>query len=77
MAAKMTMTTKILIWMGAGLVLGSLINAFASDVELINDYFVMGLFHVMGSVYRLIENAGCAIGYFFTNLRGLWYRGYQ
>ena len=51
MAAKMTMTTKILIWMGAGLVLGSLINAFASDVELINDYFVMGLFHVMGSVF--------------------------
>ena len=45
MAEKMTMTTKILIWMAAGLVLGSLLNAFASDVQFINDYFVNGLFH--------------------------------
>jgi len=51
MAAKMTMTTKILIWMGAGLVLGSLLNAFASDVDFINDYFVMGLFHVVGALF--------------------------
>lgn len=51
MAKKMTMTTKILIWMGAGLVLGSMINAFASDVDFIQDYFVMGLFHVMGALF--------------------------
>jgi len=51
MAAKMTMTTKILIWMGAGLVLGSLLNVFASDVDFINDYFVMGLFHVVGALF--------------------------
>ena len=31
----MTTTTKILIWMAVGLVLGSLINAFASDVAFI------------------------------------------
>ena len=43
----MTMTTKILIWMVAGLVLGSLINAFASDVTFIQDYLVNGLFHVV------------------------------
>jgi Na+/H+-dicarboxylate symporter len=47
----MTMTTKILIWMVAGLVLGSLINAFASDVAIIQDYFVNGLFHVVGAMF--------------------------
>lgn len=47
----MKMTTKILIWMVAGLVLGSLINAFASDVAFIQDYFVNGLFYVMGAVF--------------------------
>ncbi|MCG8370464.1 MAG: dicarboxylate/amino acid:cation symporter, partial [Proteobacteria bacterium] len=47
----MTMTTKILIWMVAGLVLGSLINAFASDVAFIRDYFVNGLFHVAGAMF--------------------------
>ncbi len=47
----MTMTTKILIWMIAGLVLGSLINAFASDVAFIDKYFVNGLFHVVGAMF--------------------------
>lgn len=47
----MKMTTKILIWMLAGLVLGSLINAFAKDVEFIQDYFVHGVFHVLGSIF--------------------------
>ena len=45
------MTTKILIWMGAGLVLGSLINAFASDVKFVQDYFVNGIFHVLGAIF--------------------------
>ena len=47
----MTTTTKILIWMAAGLILGSLINAFASDVGFIQDYFVNGLFHVVGTMF--------------------------
>ncbi len=47
----MTMTTKILILMVAGLVTGSLINAFASDVAFIQDYFVNGLFHVVGAMF--------------------------
>ncbi len=47
----MTMTNKILIFMIAGLVLGSLINAFASDVTFIQDYFVNGLFHVVGAMF--------------------------
>jgi len=47
----MTMTTKILIWMAAGLMLGSLINAFGSDVAFIQDYFVNGLFHVVGAMF--------------------------
>ena len=47
----MTTTTKILIWMAAGLLLGSLINAFASDVGFIQDYFVNGLFHVVGAMF--------------------------
>ncbi|VAX10338.1 Proton/glutamate symporter @ Sodium/glutamate symporter [hydrothermal vent metagenome] len=51
MPQKMTMTTKILIWMVCGLVLGSLINAFASDVAFIQDYLVNGLFHVIGAMF--------------------------
>ncbi len=51
MSNKMNMTTKILIWMVAGLVLGSLINAFASDVAFIQTYFVNGLFHVTGEMF--------------------------
>ena len=47
----MTTTTKILIWMAAGLVLGSLINWLAEDVAFIQDYFVNGLFHVVGTMF--------------------------
>ena len=47
----MTTTTKILIWMAVGLMLGSLINAFASDVAFIQYYFVNGLFHVVGTMF--------------------------
>ncbi|MCF6355855.1 MAG: dicarboxylate/amino acid:cation symporter [Candidatus Polarisedimenticolaceae bacterium] len=51
MPQKMTTTTKILIWMVCGLVLGSLINAFASDVGFIQEYLVNGLFHVVGAMF--------------------------
>lgn len=47
----MSMTTKILIWMIAGLVLGSLINHFAQDNAFIQDYFVNGIFHIVGTVF--------------------------
>jgi len=48
---KMHMTTKILIWMVAGLVMGSLINTFAADVAWVQDYLVNGLFLVVGSMF--------------------------
>ena len=51
MKKKMHMTTKILIWMGAGLVTGSLINTFASEVAWVQDYLVNGLFHVIGAIF--------------------------
>lgn len=51
MSNKMTMTTKILIWMAAGLVVGSLINATMSEVEFVQTYLVGGLFHVIGAVF--------------------------
>jgi len=51
MEKKMHMTTKILIWMGAGLVVGSLINTFASNIAWVQDYLVNGLFHVMGAMF--------------------------
>lgn len=47
----MNMTTKILIWMVAGLVLGSLINNFSQDNAFIQDYLVNGIFHVIGAVF--------------------------
>ncbi|HEX22666.1 MAG TPA: dicarboxylate/amino acid:cation symporter [Chromatiales bacterium] len=51
MPQKMTVTTKILIWMVCGLILGSLINAFAADVAFVQDYLVNGLFHVIGAMF--------------------------
>ncbi len=45
------MTKTILIWMIAGLVVGSLINAFARDVAFVQDYLVDGLFHVVGALF--------------------------
>ncbi|MBL1353480.1 MAG: dicarboxylate/amino acid:cation symporter [Zetaproteobacteria bacterium] len=47
----MHMTTKILIWMVAGLVVGSVINTFASDIVWVQDYLVNGLFLVVGSMF--------------------------
>ncbi len=51
MKKKMHMTTKILIWMAAGLVTGSLINTFASETAWVQDYLVLGLFHVLGAMF--------------------------
>jgi len=45
------MTGRILMWMVGGLVLGSLINAFAADIAFIQDYLVNGLFHVLGGLF--------------------------
>lgn len=51
MPAKMNMTTKIMVWMAAGLILGSLINAFMGQVSWVQEYLVNGLFHVMGAIF--------------------------
>lgn len=51
MSNKMTMTTKILIWMAAGLVVGSLINATLADNNFVQTYLVDGLFHVVGALF--------------------------
>lgn len=47
----MSMTTRIVIWMVFGLVIGSLIKAFASDVAFIQEYLVNGVFHIVGSIF--------------------------
>lgn len=51
---KMTLTTKILIAMGVALVLGSLINAFAPDNEIIKTYFTNGLFLIGGKMFVVL-----------------------
>ena len=51
MSKKMSMTTKIMVYMGFGLVVGSFINAFASDIAFVQDYLVNGLFHVVGALF--------------------------
>ena len=48
---KMSITNKILIGMAFGLVLGSLLNVFASDNELVQIYLVQGLFHAVGKMF--------------------------
>lgn len=47
----MSITTKILIAMGIGLILGSLINVFFSEVAFVQTYLVNGLFHVVGAAF--------------------------
>ncbi|TXL06373.1 dicarboxylate/amino acid:cation symporter, partial [Methylococcaceae bacterium CS1] len=51
MTKKTSLTNKILIAMGLGLILGSLINIFTPDQAIIQTYFVNGLFHVIGSAF--------------------------
>ena len=51
MLKKMSITTKILIAMGIGLILGSLINVFFSEVAFVQTYLVKGLFHVVGAAF--------------------------
>lgn len=48
---KMSVTTKIIIAMCIGLVVGSLINAFAYDIAFVQTYLVNGLFHVVGKAF--------------------------
>ena len=47
----MSITSKILIAMAIGLVVGSLINSFAIEIAFIQTYIVKGLFHVIGSMF--------------------------
>ena len=49
MLQKTSVTTKIMIAMALGLVVGSLINRFAADIDFVQNYLVNGLFHVVGS----------------------------
>ena len=51
MNKKMSITTKILIAMAIGLITGSVINAFASDINFVQTYLVNGLFHVVGAAF--------------------------
>jgi len=45
------MTTKKLLWMAAGLVLGSIINTFMAETAWVQHYLVNGLFHVVGATF--------------------------
>ncbi|MDO9425088.1 MAG: dicarboxylate/amino acid:cation symporter [Methylobacter sp.] len=47
----MSISTKILIAMGIGLILGSLINVFFSEVAWVQSYLVNGLFYVVGAAF--------------------------
>jgi Na+/H+-dicarboxylate symporter len=51
MTKKISLTNKILIAMGLGLVIGSLINIFAQEQAIIQDYFVDGIFYVIGAAF--------------------------
>ncbi len=51
MIKKISVTTKILIAMGIGLILGSFINAFFHESAFVETYLVKGLFHVIGKAF--------------------------
>ncbi len=48
---KLSLTSLILIWMGFGFVLGSIINAIAEPGNAIDSYLVKGVFHVGGALF--------------------------
>lgn len=48
---KMTLTTKILIYMVAGLVTGVLINLYAGESAFIEKYITGGLFYILGKMF--------------------------
>ncbi len=48
---KATLTTKILVYMVAGLITGTLINNLAPDVAFVQEYLVGGVFHVAGKMF--------------------------
>jgi len=47
----MNLSTKILIAMAIGIVVGLILNQFASDVSWIQQYIVFGLFEAMGKIF--------------------------
>ncbi|WP_340120672.1 dicarboxylate/amino acid:cation symporter [Methylobacter svalbardensis] len=51
MIKKMSISIKILIAMGVGLIFGSLINVFFSEVVFVQTYLVNGLFYVVGAAF--------------------------
>ncbi len=51
MNKKMSITSKILIAMVIGLIVGSMINSFVKEIEFVQTYVVNGLFHVIGSMF--------------------------
>ncbi len=51
MSQQTTITTKILIGMLAGLILGSLLEIHAKEIDWIQNYLVNGLFHVVGNIF--------------------------
>ncbi|TEW56025.1 dicarboxylate/amino acid:cation symporter [Psychromonas sp. RZ22] len=48
---KMSLTKKVLIGMGLGILTGFLIRSVFADIAFIHDYIVHGLFHVGGAVF--------------------------
>lgn len=48
---KMSMTSKIMIYMVMGLIVGSIINSVAAEVTWVQDYLVFGLFHMVGAMF--------------------------
>jgi len=51
--AKMSLTTKVMIGMGLGALVGLIINYSGLNVEgsLVNEYLVKGLFHIIGTMF--------------------------
>lgn len=51
MLKNMSITTKIMIAMAIGLVVGSLINTYALHLTFVQDYLVHGIFHMVGQMF--------------------------
>ena len=50
-SSRFSLTTQILIAMGAGLALGVLVNLFLKDVGWVQTWFLDGLLHVIGAIF--------------------------
>ena len=75
----MTLTTKVLVAMGLGIIVGLVINlsGLNSEGSFTQEYVVGGaLLYHRKDVHHCTQDACCTFGFFLTHLGSTWHRRY-